>query len=274
MSSNVTIVRPRSGWRFIDWQELREYGDLFYFLVWKEIKVRYAQSILGVGWAVIQPVFSMIVFTIVFSRLAGIESDGAPYAVFSFAALVPWTYFSNAVTDSSTTMIQNSNMVQKIYFPRMILPIAAVLGKLVDFAIALVLLFGMLVFYGKMPNAGVLLLPVLAVIMVLSAAGIGLAFSAMSVQYRDVRYALAFIIQLAMYAAPVVYPATYIPDAFRLAYAVNPMVGVIEGFRSALLGTNPMPWEFVGIGAASSVVLFLLGALYFHRVERYFADVS
>ncbi|MFO7588327.1 MAG: ABC transporter permease [Gemmatimonadota bacterium] len=274
MSSNVTIVRPRSGWRFIDWQELREYGDLFYFLVWKEIKVRYAQSILGVGWAVIQPVFSMIVFTIVFSRLAGIESDGAPYAVFSFAALVPWTYFSNAVTDSSTTMIQNSNMVQKIYFPRMILPIAAVLGKLVDFAIALVLLFGMLVFYGKMPNAGVLLLPVLAVIMVLSAAGIGLAFSAMSVQYRDVRYALAFIIQLAMYAAPVVYPASYIPDAFRLAYAVNPMVGVIEGFRSALLGTNPMPWDFVGIGAASSVILFLLGALYFHRVERYFADVS
>lgn len=274
MSSRVTIIRPRSGWRVIDWQELREYGDLFYFLVWKEIKVRYAQSILGVGWALIQPVFSMIVFTIVFSRLAGIESDGAPYAVFSFAALVPWTFFSNAVADSSSSMIQNANLVQKIYFPRLILPIAAVLGKLVDFAIALLLLFGMLVFYGTVPNSGILLLPVLVLIMLLAASGIGFAFAAMSVQYRDVRYALSFVIQLAMYAAPVVYPTSYIPERFLLLYALNPMVGVIEGFRSALLGTNPMPWDFVAVGAASSIVVFLAGALYFHRVERYFADVS
>ena len=254
-------------------RELWQYRDLFYFLVWRDIKVRYAQSVLGVGWAIIQPFFYMIVFTIVFGNLAKVSSDGAPYAIFSYTALVPWTYFSNALTESTSSLIQNVNMLSKVYFPRLVLPMVAVLGKLLDFGIAFLLLFGLMVWFRIAPTSWVLILPLLILLMMLSAAGLGMWLTALAIQYRDVKYAMIFLVQLLMYAAPVVYPASLIPDRYRLLYALNPMAGVIEGFRSALLGTNPMPWDLLAVGSIVAVVMFASGTFYFRRMERIFADV-
>jgi len=266
----TTIIEPKSGWQLIDWKELMEYRDMFFFLVWRDIKARYAQSVLGVGWAVIQPVFSMIVFTIVFGNLAKIDSDGAPYAIFSFVALVPWTFFSGSLTASTGSL---SGMITKIYFPRLILPMASILSKGVDFAISLVVLFGLLVWFQIVPTLWIVILPYLILLLMLTAVGVGMWLSALSVQYRDIRYGLNFGVQLLMYSAPVVYPASLIPEQYRLFYAINPMVGVIEGFRSALLDTNPMPWEMIIIGTISAIVIALSGALYFKRREKFFADV-
>ncbi len=274
MRNHQIIIEARKDWRFIDWRELVEYRDLFYFLVWRSIRIRYAQSMLGVGWAIIQPFFSMIVFTIVFGRLANISSDGAPYAVFSFAALVPWTYFSNAVTESTNSLVAEANMISKVYFPRIILPLSAVIAKLVDFVIAFLLLLVLLFFYQVMPTSGVVFLPLLIVMMMLTAAGIGTWLTALAIQYRDVKYAMTFVVQLLMYAAPVVYPASMVPDGWRWLYALNPMVGVIEGFRSALLGTNPMPWGYIAIGLIVSLILSVTGAYYFRFKEKVFADVA
>lgn len=270
----VTVIEPRSGWRLVDWKELVDYRDLFLFLTWRHIKVQYAQSTLGIGWAVIQPLFSMIVFTIVFGTLAGVSSDGAPYAVFSFVALVPWTYFANAVTEGTNSLVSNTNMLTKVYFPRLVLPLSAVLAKLVDFAIGLLLLFALMAWYAVPPTWGALALPLLVALMMLTAAGLGMWMTALAVQYRDVKYGLNFAVQLLMYAAPVVYPASLIPEQWQLAYAVNPMVGVIEGFRAALLGTRPMPWDLLAVGAASAVVIAVTGCLYFRSKERLFADVA
>jgi lipopolysaccharide transport system permease protein len=270
MKQNITIIKPRSGWEIIDFRELKEYRDMFFFLVWRDIKSRYAQSVLGVGWAVIQPVFSMIVFTIVFGKLARIDSDGAPYAIFSFAALVPWTFFSNSLTSSSQSL---TSMITKIYFPRLVLPIAAILSKSVDFCISFILLCGLIVWFQVLPTVWILFIPVLVILLMLSAVGFGLWLSALSVQFRDIKYGLHFGVQLLMYAAPVVYPASYIPEEYRLLYALNPMVGVIEGFRSAILSTNPMPWDLIVVGAISAVIIALSGALYFKRREKFFADV-
>lgn len=273
-AGHVTIIEPQSGWRLVDWREMIAYRDLFAFLVWRGIKVRYAQSAIGIGWAIIQPVFSMIVFTIIFGKLAKISSDGVPYAIFSFAALVPWTYFSNAVTDGTASLVTNANLISKVYFPRLVLPLSAILAKLVDFSIAMVLLFGMMAWYGVMPSIGILMLPVLVLLMMLAAAGISMWLTALAIQYRDVKYAIGFLIQMLMYAAPVVYPTSIIPEQYRGFYAINPMVGVIEGFRSCLLGTRPMPWDFLAIGSVTAVVLFVSGAYYFRRKERVFADVA
>ncbi len=274
MEQHQVIIEPRKGWKFIDWKELIEYRDLFYFLVWRSIRIRYAQSMLGIGWAIIQPFFTMIVFTIVFGRLANISSDGAPYAVFSFAALVPWTYFSNAVTESTNSLVVEANMISKVYFPRIILPLSAVIAKLVDFVVAFMLLLVLMLFYQVMPTSGVAVLPLLIVMMMLTAAGIGTWLTALAIQYRDVKYAMSFVVQLLMYAAPVVYPASLIPDGWRYLYALNPMVGVIEGFRSALLGTNPMPWGYIAIGLIMSLILSVTGAYYFRFKEKIFADVA
>jgi lipopolysaccharide transport system permease protein len=270
----VTVIEPRTGWRLVDFKELRDYRDLFLFLTWRHIKVQYAQSTLGIGWAVIQPLFSMIVFTIVFGRLAGVSSDGAPYAVFSFVALVPWTYFANAVTEGTNSLVSNTNMLTKVYFPRLVLPLSAVLAKLVDFAIGLLLLFAIMAWYAVPPTWSALALPLLIALMVLTAAGLGMWMTALAVQYRDVKYGLNFAVQLLMYAAPVVYPASLIPPRWQLAYALNPMVGVIEGFRAALLGTRPMPWDLLAVGGGSAVVIAVTGCLYFRAKERLFADVA
>jgi len=271
--SEITVIEVRPGWQWIDWQELWRYRDLFFFLVWRDVKTRYAQSVLGVGWAVIQPVFSMIVFTIVFGNLAKVSSDGVPYAIFSYTALVPWTYFSSALTGATSSLIGSSSMITKVYFPRLVIPLAPVLGKLVDFGIASIILFGLMFWFKIPPTWGVVALPLLVLIMMMAASGAGMWLTALAVQYRDVNYAMGFVVQLLMYAAPVVYPTSNVPEPFRLWYALNPMVGVVEGFRSALLGTIPMPWDWIGIGAVTSVLTLISGALYFRRMERVFADV-
>jgi lipopolysaccharide transport system permease protein len=268
-----TVIEPPSGWQLVDWRELWHYRDLLYFLVWRDIKTRYAQSILGVGWAVIQPVFTMIVFTVVFGRLANISSDDVPYAIFSYTALVPWTYFAGSLTSSSGSLIGAAGMITKVYFPRLVIPIAPVLAKLLDFAIAMLILLGLMLWFRTPPTIWALTLPLLVLLMMLSAAGMGMWLTALSIQYRDIKYGLNFGVQLLMYASPVVYPASKVPEQFRLLYGLNPMAGVIEGFRSALLGTNPMPWDLLAMGSAVAVVLAISGAMYFGRMERVFADV-
>jgi lipopolysaccharide transport system permease protein len=270
---DLMVIDPARSARLVDWQELWQYRDLFFFLVWRDIKVRYAQSILGVGWAIIQPVFSMIVFTIVFGNLANVDSDGVPYAIFSYTALVPWTFFSSSLTDASGSLVSAANMFTKVYFPRLVIPIAPILSKLVDFGIAFLILLGLMVWFGIAPTIWVLVLPLLVLLMMLSAAGMGMWLTALAVQYRDVKYGLNFAVQLLMYAAPVVYPASLIPDQYRLLYGLNPMAGVIEGFRSALLATNPMPWDLIGVGTASALLMAFSGIIFFRRKEKLFADV-
>ena len=271
---NKIVIEAESGWQLIDWRELWRYRDLFFFLVWRDVKTRYAQSILGIGWAVIQPVFSMIVFTIVFGRLAQMDSEGVPYAVFNFVAMVPWTYFSSSLTSSSSSLVSASGMITKVYFPRLVIPIAPVLAKMVDFGIAMIILFGMMLWFGIAPTIWGLLLPFIILLMMFTASGIGMWLTALAIQYRDIRYALSFVVTLMMYASPVVYPTSKIPNQFRLVYALNPMSGVIESFRAALLGTKPMPWDMLAVGTTISIILFITGALYFKRMERVFADVA
>ena len=279
----ATIIEAKSAWRILDLNELYAYRDLFRFLIWRNIKVRYAQSAIGVGWAIIQPLFSMLVFTIVFGNLAKIPSDGAPYAVFTLAALVPWTFFSNSLTEGVDSLVGNANMLRKIYFPRVLLPLASVASKLFDFAIAMSVLAIVMVIYGQTPNWNAIALPLLVVVMVLAAAGGALWLTSLAIQFRDVKHAMAFVVQILMYGAPVVYPVSLIPESHeilgatinpQLFYAINPMVGVIEGFRAALLGSRSMPWPLIAIGASSAVVIFITGSIFFHRKERLFADVA
>ncbi len=274
MSRHEIVIEPRPGWRLVDWSELGAYRDLFFFLVWRSIKIRYAQSAVGVGWAVVQPLFSMLVFTVVFGNLARIDSDGVPYAIFSFSALVPWTYFSNSVTDSTNSLVAHANTISKVYFPRLILPLSSVAAKLVDFTVAMALLGVLMLIFGMAPNPGALVLPVLVLMMMLTAAGLGSWLTALAIQYRDVKHAVTFVTQLLMYAAPVVYPTSLIPEKYQLLYALNPMVGVIEGFRAGLLGTRPMPWDFIAVGAFTALLLAFSGAVYFQRKEKLFADVA
>ena len=269
-----TVIEPKTGWQLIDWKELRSYKDLYYFLVWRDIKVLYKQTVLGFAWAVIQPFLGMMVFSIVFGRLAQVPSDGVPYPIFSYVALVPWTYFATAMTESTQSLINNRIMLTKVYFPRLLIPMTPVVAKLVDFGIAFVLLVVMMTWFSTEPTWGVVFLPPLVLLMMLTASGVGMWLSALAIQYRDVRFAIPFIAQLLMYAAPVVWPASLIPQQFRLLYGLYPMAGVIEGFRSALLGTNPMPWDLILPGSLSAAVIALAGAFYFRRLERYFADVA
>jgi len=270
----VQIIEPTPGWKAIDFKELYRYRDMLRFLTWRSIKVLYAQSAIGIGWAVIQPLFSMLIFTVVFGWFAKIDSDGVPYSLFSLAALVPWTYFSNALLEAGNSLVSQSQMLSKVYFPRLVLPLSGVLAKLVDFCIAMLMLLGLMLVYQVFPTWNCLFLPLLILIMLSSALGIGLWLTAMAVQYRDIKHALTFVVQLAMYASPVIYSANIIPGRFRYLYAINPMVGVIEGFRSALLGTGPMPWDLIAIGSTSATVFLVSGLFYFRRQERVFSDVA
>jgi len=276
--ANQIIIEPQKGWQLIDWKELIEYKDLFYFFVLRDIKALYKQTILGFSWAIIRPVFSMIVFSVVFGRLAKIPSDSIPYPIFTYAALVPWTYFSTAMSSSTQSLISGSGMFTKVYFPRLIIPLTPVLSKLVDFGIAFVILFGLMAWYGIAPTINILWIPYLILLMILTSAGIGMWLSALAIQYRDIPHGIQFLSQLLMYAAPVVWPVSLIADKFgstaKLVYGIYPMAGVIEGFRSALLSHNPMPWGMIGMGSLTAVVLFITGALYFKRKERIFADVA
>ena len=277
-SSQTLIIKPKSGWQFIDWKELIEYRDLFYFLIKRDVLAIYKQTVLGFTWAIIRPVFSMIVFSVIFGGLAKIPSDGIPYPIFSYAALIPWTYFSAAMTSSTQSLITGKGIITKVYFPRLIIPLTPVLSKLVDFAIAFIILFGLMGWYGISPTANIVVLPALILIMMLTASGIGMWLSALAIQYRDIPQGVGFFTQLLMYAAPVVWPLSLLKDRFgesaTLLYGIYPMVGVIEGFRSALLGHNPMPWRLIGIGTVTALVMFISGALYFKSKERIFVDVA
>ena len=268
------IIEPRKGLQFFDWKELVAYRDLFRFLIWRQIKVRYAQSAIGIGWAIIQPLFSMLVFTIIFGNLAQVESDGAPYALFSLAALLPWTYFSNAITDGVQSLVSEANMLRKIYFPRLLLPLSAVAAKLVDFGIAAVMMVILMIVFQYPPSTQIVALPVALIAMLITASGVSVWLTALAVQYRDVKHALNFLMQLLMYASPVVYSTSIIPDKFRLLYGLNPMVGVIETFRAGILGTTTIPWDLLGLGFLSASLLLLSGLAFFRSKEKIFADVA
>jgi lipopolysaccharide transport system permease protein len=270
----VSVIEAKAAWKLIDWRECLAYRDLLYFLVLRDVTVLYKQTVLGIAWAVLNPFFSMVVFTVIFGILLKVPSDGKPYAVFSFAALLPWTYFSQSLTGATSSLIAGTGLFTKVYFPRVFIPLVPVFSKLVDFAIALVFLIILMLWYRIVPSWNVVLLPLLLALMMLTSAGLGMFLSALAIQYRDIRHAMGFVIQGLMYAAPVVWPVSKLPEEYRLWYGLYPMAGVIEGFRASLLNTGPMPWDLIGMGTISGVLSFLIGALYFRRTERFFADVA
>jgi lipopolysaccharide transport system permease protein len=268
-------IGPIVGWPRLDLSEFCAYRGLFFFLVWRGIKVRYAQTVFGMAWAVLQPVFTMVVFTIVFGRLARIPSDGAPYAVFSLAALVPWGYFSSALGGASNSLVSNTALLTKVYFPRLILPLSSVGSALVDFAIAFTVALLVLLGHGIVPRPeAIVIVPLLLVIMAMAAGGVGCALAALIIQYRDARYLVSFLLQTWMYASPVVYSVSLVPEPYRRLYMINPMAPVITTFRAVLLGTTPIPWAALAGSVFTASVLFVAGARYFRRTERVFADVA
>jgi lipopolysaccharide transport system permease protein len=273
MNIEKTIIKPGSGWELINISEIIRYKDLFYFYTIRGIKAKYAQSVLGVGWAIIQPLFTTLLFTLVFGKIAKIDSNGIPYLLFSLSGVVPWAFFSGSLTESSNSLIANANMISKVYFPRLILPMSATLGKLLDFIIGCFLLVGFSVYFGYYPNSNIIFLPLLVLIMFMAASGTGMILSSMAVQYRDVKHAMSFLVQLLMFTAPVVYPASKIPEKYQTIYALNPMGGIIEGFRAIFIGVNPMPWNSILIGSMVAIFLFVFGMFYFRRMEKIFADV-
>lgn len=266
------LVRPGGGWTSLGLRELWEYRELLYFLVWRDIKVRYKQTILGGAWAIIQPFFIMIVFSIFFGRLARVPSDGLPYPVFTFCALLPWQLFAQALSESSNSLVANERLITKVYFPRLVVPLSAVLGGLVDFAIAFVVLLAMMAYYGITPHLAVLALPLLVLLAVMTAFGVGLWLSALNVQYRDVRYTLTFLTQFWMFSTPIAYPSSIVPERWRSLYGLNPMAGVVEGFRWALLGTQP-PGPMLAVSVVAVILILVGGLYYFRRMEETFADI-
>lgn len=266
-------IRAKKGLQLIDFHELRQYRDLLYFLVARDIKVKYKQTVLGGLWAVIQPFFMMVVFSLFFGKLAKIPSDGIPYPIFNYSAMIAWTYFAAAIGGAGNSIVGSGSLITKVYFPRIIIPLTPVIAGLLDFTIAFVVLLGMMVHFHLYPNITVLLLPFLILLMMLTASGVGMLLAALNAKYRDIRYTIPFLLQFWMFASPIVYPASMIPEKYRLIYALNPMTGVIEGFRAALLGTNTFPTTMVMISFGVSLILFLTGLTYFKQVERHFADV-
>lgn len=270
----VTEIVPSKGWVNLRLRELWEFRELLYFLTWRDIKVRYKQTVLGASWAILQPFMTMVVFTLFFGNLAKIPSDGVPYPIFSFAAVVPWTFFANSVTLSSNSLVGSAQLIKKIFFPRLVVPIAAVLGNAVDFLLAFAILVVMMLYYHIWPTAAMIWIPLFTLLAFVTALGVGLWLSALNVEYRDIRYAVPFLTQLWQFASPVAYSSTLIKnDLLRTLYGLNPMVGVIGGFRWALLGTATAPGPMLGVSAAVAVVLLITGAFYFRRMERNFADV-
>jgi lipopolysaccharide transport system permease protein len=268
------IIRPPQGWSQLGLRELWEYRELLYFLTWRDIKVRYKQTALGAAWAVIQPFFIMVVFSLFFGKLAGIKAPaGIPYPVFTFCALLPWQLFAQALQESSNSLVANERLITKVYFPRLVVPIAAVLGGLVDFAIAFVVLLGMMAWYGIIPGLAVLYLPLFILLAVMTALGVGLWLSALNVQYRDVRYTLNFLTQLWMFITPIAYPSSIVPEKWRAVYGLNPMAGVVEGFRWALLGKTEAPGPLLAVSVVTVILILVGGLYYFRRMEETFADI-
>lgn len=266
-------IAPSKGWMALNVGELWQYRELLYFLAWRDIKVRYKQTVFGAAWAVIQPFFTMVVFSLFFGELAQVPSDGIPYPIFSYAALVPWTFFANALQETSNSLVSNSNLIKKVYFPRLLVPMASVVSGAADFTISFLVLLGMMLFYGFTPTANVIILPLLVLLVVITSLGAGVWLSALNVQFRDVRYTIPFIIQFWMFATPIAYPSALLTEPWRTLYALNPMVGVVEGFRWALLGVDTVPGALILISAAAAVILLVTGLYFFRRVEKRFADV-
>jgi lipopolysaccharide transport system permease protein len=269
----VLVIRPSRGWVSLNLRELWEYRELLYFLIWRDVKVRYKQTALGAAWAILQPFLTMVVFSVFFGGLAKVPSDGIPYPVFSFAALLPWQLFAHALTESGSSLVANQQLITKVYFPRLVIPISAVLAGLVDFGIAFVVLLGMMAYYGITPTAAILTLPLFLLLAIATALAVGLWLSALNVQYRDVRYTLPFLTQFWMYATPIAYPSSIVPERLRPLYGLNPMAGVVEGFRWALLGRAGNVGPMVIVSALAVAVLLIGGLMYFRRMERAFADV-
>jgi lipopolysaccharide transport system permease protein len=267
------VVRPTRGFRGLQLAEFWEYRELLFFLVWRDVKVRYKQTVLGAAWAVLQPLLTMLVFTLFFGRLARMPSDGLPYALFAYTGLVPWQFCAFAVSQSGNSLVANQNLITKVYFPRLVVPLASVLAGLVDFAIAALLLVGMMAYYGIKPTAAVAALPLLTLLAGGTALGAGLWLSALNVQYRDVRYAIPFITQLWLFLSPVAYPTSLVPERWRVVFGLNPMAAVVDGFRWALLGAPPAPASMFLVSTVVMLVLLASGVLYFRRLERTFADV-
>ena len=268
-SEPLVVIEPGTSWVGVNLRELWGYRELLYFLTWRDVKVRYKQTLLGAAWALLQPLILMLIFTVFFSRLAGIKSVGAPYPLFAYTGLLPWTFFANAVTNSGNSLIGSTNLITKVYFPRMLIPAAAVAAGLVDLGISFVLLIGLMFYYRVGLHMNILLLPGLIALVTVLAIGVGLWMSALNVKYRDIRYALPFLIQIWMFASPVIYP---VPQRWRWVLALNPMTGIIEGFRSALFG-QPFVWRSLGLSTVITILILVYSAFTFRRMERSFADV-
>jgi lipopolysaccharide transport system permease protein len=275
MTAHATVVciEPSRGWAALRLADVWAYRELLYFLIWRDIKVRYKQTVLGAGWAILQPFFTMVIFSIFFGRLAQMPSDGVPYPIFAYAALVPWTFFANGLTQAVNSVVGGSSLIKKVYFPRIILPIAAVLAGVVDFLFAFAVLVGMALYYGVLPSWRILTLPCFVAMVVMAALSVALWLSALNVQYRDIRYIAPFIVQVWLFATPIAYPSSLLSEPWRTVYGLNPMVGVVEGFRWALLGTGTGPGPMIVVSSLVCLALLLGGAYYFRRVERTFADV-
>jgi len=270
--TSTIVIRPSRGWVSLDLRDLWRYRELLYFLTWRDIKVRYKQTIFGAAWAILQPFFTMIVFSVFFGRLAKMPSDGIPYPIFAYCALLPWSYFAGALDRASNSLVGSSHLITKVYFPRLAIPISAVAAGLVDFGIAFVVLLGMMVYYGFAPTTAALTLPFFLLLAVATALAVGLWLSALNVQYRDVRYTIPFLTQFWLFATPIAYPSSLVPERWRAWYGLNPMAGVVEGFRWALLGKEP-PGPLLVVSTIVVVLLLIGGLYYFRRMEKTFADV-
>ena len=268
-----TRREPSKGWAWPKLRELWEYRELLFFFAWRDIKVRYKQTVLGALWAIIQPIFTMVIFSLFFGRLAKVPSDGLPYPIFSYAALVPWTFFANALNQASNSLVLSANMIKKIYFPRLALPIATVLAGVIDFVLAFTVLLGMMLFYGLVPTLNVLWLPLFVLLALVTSLGVSLWLSALNVQFRDVHYTIPFLTQALLLVTPIAYPSSLLSEPWRTVYGLNPMAGVVEGFRWALLGTDTAPGPMTIVSALVALTLLITGAFYFRRMEQSFADV-
>jgi lipopolysaccharide transport system permease protein len=267
------VIQPSSGWAALRLGEVWRYRELLYFLTWRDLKLRYKQTLIGAVWAVIQPFMTMVVFAVIFGRLVGVPSDGLPYPVFAYAALVPWTFFATSMTQAGMSLVRDSNLISKVYFPRLVSPTASVLSGVVDFGVAFAVLLGLMAWYGIVPGVAVLTIPFFLLLALLSSLGISLWLAALNVKYRDIRYTIPFLTQFWLYATPVAYPSSLIPEQWRLLYGLNPMAGVIEGFRWALLGTANPPGAMIVVSASIVIAIFVGGLFFFRRMEREFADV-
>ncbi len=273
LNESIILIEPTQGWVSLKLHELWEYRELLYFLVWRDVKVRYKQTVLGTAWAILQPFFTMVVFSLFFGKLAKMPSDGIPYPLFSYAALVPWTFFANGLSQASNSLVGSAHLITKVYFPRLAIPISSVISGIIDLVLAFLVLVGIMVYYGVFPTLNVIWLPFLLLLALITALGVGMWFSALNVQFRDVHYVLPFLTQAWLFATPIVYPSSLLSEPWRTLYGINPMVGVVEGFRWALLGARTAPGPMIIVSSLAALTILAAGAFYFRSMEKTFADV-